>query len=200
MNENNRPKVLIVDDMRENVELMEAYLAVEPYKVFCAYGGKEALRIVDKEKPDIVLLDVMMPEVNGYEVCKILKENPETQFIPVLMLTALSELEDRIKGIEVGADDFLTKPINRLELKTRVKSLLRVKYLHDRLVADRDSLEVKNRVQSILTAVIPTLLQSVSNEEKKVIINQIVDSGCRLEALKTIGNRNDCCEFLIKAA
>ncbi|KKH68721.1 response regulator [Methanosarcina mazei] len=284
LNENNRPKVLIVDDMRENVELMEAYLAVEPYKVFCAYGGKEALRIVDKEKPDIVLLDVMMPEVNGYEVCKILKENPETQFIPVLMLTALSELEDRIKGIEVGADDFLTKPINRLELKTRVKSLLRVKYLHDRLVADKDSLEVKNRVQSILTAVIPTLLQSVSNEEKKVIINQMtgmvektllemyhfenremdlayagnvcaeimnqlggsfystmgendkiwivkgtrcpwkgeearknpilctltrkifsnitlkVDSGCRLEALKTIGNRNDCCEFLIKAA
>lgn len=284
LNENNRPKVLIVDDMRENVELMEAYLAVEPYKVFCAYGGKEALRIVNKEKPDIILLDVMMPEVNGYEVCKILKENPETQFIPVLMLTALSELEDRIKGIEVGADDFLTKPINRLELKTRVKSLLRVKYLHDRLVADRDSLEVKNRVQSILTAVIPTLLQSVSNEEKKVIINQMtgmvektllemyhfenremdlayagnvcaeimnqlggsfystmgendkiwivkgtrcpwkgeearknpilctltrkifsnitlkVDSGCRLEALKTIGNRNDCCEFLIKAA
>lgn len=225
-----------------------------------------------------------MPEINGYEICKILKENPETQFIPVLMLTALSELEDRIKGIEVGADDFLTKPINRLELKTRVKSLLRVKYLHDMLVADRDSLEVKNRVQSILTAVIPTLLQSVSNEEKKVIINQMtgmvektllemyhfedreidlayagnvcaeimnqlggtfsssmgeneklwivkgtkcpwkgeearknpilctltrkifsniilkIDSGCSLEALKTIGNRNDCCEFLIKAA
>lgn len=284
LNENNKLKVLIVDDIRENVELMEAYLGIEPYEVICAYGGKEALQMVDEEKPDIVLLDVMMPEVNGYEVCKILKENPETQFIPVLMLTALSELEDRIKGIEVGADDFLTKPINRLELKTRVKSLLRVKCLHDRLVADRNSLEVKNRVQSILTAVIPTLLQSVSNEEKKVIINQMtgmvektlldmyhfedremdlgyagnvcaeimnqlggsfyssmgedekiwivkgtkcpwkeeearknpilctltrkifsnitlkVDSGCRLEALKTIGNKNDCCEFLIKAA
>ncbi|MPM91912.1 Regulator of RpoS [bioreactor metagenome] len=284
LNEKNKPKILIVDDMKENVELMEAYLAVEPYEVICAYGGKEALQKVNDEKPDIVLLDVMMPEINGYEVCKILKENPETQFIPVLMLTALSELEDRIKGIEAGADDFLTKPINRLELKTRVKSLLRVKYLHDRLVADRDSLEVKNRVQSILTAVIPTLLQSVSNEEKKVIINQMtgmvektlldmyhfekremdlayagsvcaeimnqlggdfssrvdesgntwvvkgikcpwkgeearknpilctltrkifsnitlkVGSGCKLEALKTIGNRNDCCEFLIKAA
>jgi len=173
LNEKNTPKVLIVDDMKENVELMEAYLAVEPYDVICAYGGKEALQKVKEEEPDIVLLDVMMPEVNGYEVCKILKENPETQFIPVLMLTALSELEDRIKGIEAGADDFLTKPINRLELKTRVKSLLRVKCLHDRLVADRDSLEVKNRVQSILTAVIPTLLQSVSNEEKKVIINQM---------------------------
>lgn len=284
LNEKNKPKVLIVDDMKENIELMEAYLAVEPYEVISAYGGNEALQKVKDEKPDIVLLDVMMPEINGYEVCKILKENPETQFIPVLMLTALSELEDRIRGIEVGADDFLTKPINRLELKTRVKSLLRVKCLHDRLVADRDSLEIKNRVQSILTSVIPTLLQSVSNEEKKVIINQMtgmvektlfdlyhfedremdlayagnvcaeimnqmggtfsssmgenenlwvvrgtkcpwkgeearknpilctltrkifsnitlkVDSACSLEALKTIGNRNDCCEFIIKAA
>ncbi|KKH96286.1 response regulator receiver protein [Methanosarcina sp. 1.H.T.1A.1] len=284
MNDKNKPKVLIVDDMKENIELMEAYLAVEPYEVISAYGGNEALQKVKDEKPDIVLLDVMMPEINGYEVCKILKENPETQFIPVLMLTALSELEDRIRGIEVGADDFLTKPINRLELKTRVKSLLRVKCLHDRLVADRDSLEIKNRVQSILTSVIPTLLQSVSNEEKKVIINQMtgmvektlfdlyhfedremdlayagnvcaeimnqmggtfsstmgenenlwvvrgtkcpwkgeearknpilctltrkifsnitlkVDSACSLEALKTIGNRNDCCEFIIKAA
>jgi len=284
LNEKNKPKVLIVDDMKENVELMEAYLAVEPYEVISAYGGKEALQKVKEEKPDIILLDVMMPEVNGYEVCKILKENPETQFIPVLMLTALSELEDRIRGIDVGADDFLTKPINRLELKTRVKSLLRVKCLHDRLVSDRDSLDVKNRVQSILTSIIPTLLQSVSNEEKKVIINQMtgmvektlfdlyhfedremdlayagnvcaeimnqmggtfssvmgenekswvvkgtkcpwkgeearknpilctltrkifsnitlkVDSACSLEALKTIGNRNDCCEFIIKAA
>lgn len=284
LNEKNKPKVLIVDDMKENIELMEAYLAVEPYEVISAYGGNEALQKVKDEKPDIVLLDVMMPEINGYEVCKILKENPETQFIPVLMLTALSELEDRIRGIEVGADDFLTKPINRLELKTRVKSLLRVKCLHDRLVADRDSLEIKNRVQSILTSVIPTLLQSVSNEEKKVIINQMtgmvektlfdlyhfedremdlayagnvcaeimnqmggtfsstmgenenlwvvrgtkcpwkgeearknpilctltrkifsnitlkVDSACSLEALKTIGNRNDCCEFIIRAA
>lgn len=284
MNEKNKPKILIVDDMKENVELMEAYLAVEPYEVISAYGGKEALWKAKEEKPDIILLDVMMPEVNGYEVCKLLKENPETQFIPVLMLTALSELEDRIRGIDVGADDFLTKPINRLELKTRVKSLLRVKCLHDRLVFDRDSLEVKNRVQSILTSIIPTLLQSVSNEEKKVIINQMtgmvektlfdlyhfedremdlayagnvcaeimnqmggdfssymgenekswvvrgtkcpwkgeearknpilctltrkifsnitlkIDSACSLEALKTIGNRNDCCEFIIKAA
>ena len=75
MNEKNTPKVLIVDDMKENVELMEAYLAVEPYDVICAYGGKEALQKVKEEEPDIVLLDVMMPEVNGYEVCKILKEN-----------------------------------------------------------------------------------------------------------------------------
>ena len=168
-----RPKILIVDDMPENVELIEAYLSVEPYDVITAYSGREALLKVKEEKPDMILLDVMMPEVSGYEVCKIVKDDPETQFIPVLMLTALSELEDRIKGIEAGADDFLTKPINRLELKTRVKSLLRVKCMHDRLVADRDSLEIKNRIQSILTAIIPTLLQVISNEEKKVVINQM---------------------------
>lgn len=121
----------------------------------------------------MILLDVMMPEVSGYEVCKIVKNNPETQFIPVLMLTALSDIKDRITGIEAGADDFLTKPINRLELKTRVKSLLRIKCMHDRLVADRNSLEIKNQVQSILTAIIPTLLRFVSNEEKRIIINQM---------------------------
>jgi two-component system, cell cycle response regulator len=283
-NEESRPKILIVDDMPENVELMEAYLSVESYEIITASGGREAIQRLKEEKLDIILLDVMMPEISGYDVCKIVKSNPETQFIPVLMLTALSQIEDRIKGIEAGADDFLIKPINRLELKTRVKSLLRVKYLHDQLVADRDSLEIKNRVQSILTAVIPNLLEVISNEEKKIIINQMtgmvektlldmyhfenrkmdfayagevcaeimnqlggnfssemgekesswivrgtkcpwkaeearknpilctltrkifsnitlkIDSGFSVEALKTIGNRNDCCEFLIKGA
>jgi CheY-like chemotaxis protein len=85
----NKPKVLIVDDMKENVELMEAYLAVEPYEVICAYGGKEALQKVKDEKPDIVLLDVMMPEINGYEVCKILKENPKPSLFLSLCLHSL---------------------------------------------------------------------------------------------------------------
>ena len=232
----------------------------------------------------MILLDIIIPDMNGYDICKIIKDDPETQFIQVLMLTGLSELQDKIKGIEAGADDFLIKPINRLELKTRVKSMLRVKSMHDRLVADRDRLEIKNRIQSILTSIIPTLLQAISHEEKKIIINQItgmvektlldmyyfenremdfayageicaevmnqlggnftsfmgetenswiikgtkcpwkgeearknsilctltrkifsnialkVDSDFNIEARKTIGNKNDCCEFLIKVA
>lgn len=171
--EEKTPKILIVDNEEINVELMEAYLLSEPYTTITAYGGKEALRKVSEEKPDMVLLDVMMPEVDGYEVCKTLKADSETRFTPVLMLTALSELEHRIQGIEAGADDFLTKPINKLELTTRVKSLLRVKDLHDRLAAERDSLEAKNRIQGILTEIIPTLLQAISHEEKNVMIKQM---------------------------
>jgi two-component system, cell cycle response regulator len=173
LNEKSKPKILIVDDIPENIELVEACLSMEPYDIVTAHGGKEAIQILKEEKLDMILLDVMMPEISGYEVCKIIKNNPETQFIPVLMLTALSELEDRIKGIEAGADDFLIKPINRLELTTRVKSLLKVKCMHDRLLADRNRLEIKNRVQNILTAIIPTLFRAVSNEEKKIIINQM---------------------------
>lgn len=169
----NLQKVLIVDDQPENVELMEAYLFKAPYRTISAYSGQEALLKVKDEKPDLVLLDIMMPGMDGYEVCKLLKNNQETQFIPILMLTALSEFEDRIKGIEAGADDFLTKPINKLELGTRVKSLLRVKCLHDKLVAERNTLEIKNRVRGILTAIIPTLFQSVYPEQRKIVIKQM---------------------------
>ncbi|MDD3043290.1 MAG: methanogen output domain 1-containing protein [Methanosarcinaceae archaeon] len=167
------PKVLIVDDMPQNVELMEAFLATEPYELIRACDGKEALQQVKYENPDIVLLDVMMPVMDGFEVCRILKNDINTQFIPVLMLTALSELNDRIKGIDAGADDFLTKPINSMELKTRVKSLLRVKCLHDRLVMEKNALAIQNKVRSILTAILPTLLQSLHPEQKKIIINQM---------------------------
>lgn len=127
-------KILVVDDEPVNVELLEAHLSGAEYEVVTAYGGVEALEKVESEKPDLILLDVMMPGLNGFDVCKILKEKEETMFIPVVMVTALRELEDKIKGIESGADDFLTKPVNSLELITRVKSLLRIKYLHDELI------------------------------------------------------------------
>ncbi|MDG6243650.1 MAG: response regulator [Methanolobus sp.] len=132
-----RDKVLIVDDEQAIVELMALYLKSD-YDVVPAYSGQEALDKVKSEKPDIILLDVMMPDMNGYEVCRVLKTSVETQFLPVVMVTALSGKDDRIKGIEVGADEFLGKPVNRLELVTRVKSLLRIKHLQDKVLAERN--------------------------------------------------------------
>ena len=130
-------KVLIVDDESMNVRLLEAYL-IHEYELISASGGIEALEKVEAHNPDIILLDVMMPDITGYEVCKTLKGSEKTRFIPIIMVTALSSLEDRIKGIEAGADDFLTKPLDRIEIKTRVGSLLRIKKLHDELIAERD--------------------------------------------------------------
>lgn len=132
-----KDKVLIVDDEMAIVELMGLYLKSD-YDILTAYNGQEALDKVKSEKPDIILLDVMMPDMNGYEVCRILKTSVETQFLPVIMVTALSGKDDRIKGIEVGADEFLDKPVNRLELVTRVKSLLRIKHLQDKMLAERN--------------------------------------------------------------
>ncbi|SFM17379.1 response regulator [Methanolobus profundi] len=132
-----RDKVLIVDDEQAIVELMGLYLKSD-YEVIPAYSGQEALDKVKSEKPDIILLDVMMPDMNGYEVCRVLKTSVETQFLPVVMVTALSGKDDRIKGIEVGADEFLGKPVNRLELVTRVRSLLRIKHLQDKILAERN--------------------------------------------------------------
>ena len=126
-------KILVVDDKPLNVELLEADLVSSGYDVVTAYDGKTALELVAAEKPDLILLDVMMPGMDGFEVCRRLKSNEETILIPVVMVTALSDKADRIKGIEAGVDDFLTKPVDRQELKARVKSLMRVKLFTDEL-------------------------------------------------------------------
>jgi class 3 adenylate cyclase/CheY-like chemotaxis protein len=125
-----RPRVLVVDDHEQNVELLEAYLA-GGYEALKAYNGEEALEKARADPPDLILLDVIMPGLNGYEVCRRLKQGEETRFIPVVMVTALQEKEERIKGLEAGADDFLTKPVDQVELLARVKSLLRIKQFHD---------------------------------------------------------------------
>ena len=125
--------VLVVDDLEPNIKLLEAKLLAEYYTVFTANNGVSALEILSQNKIDIVLLDVMMPGMDGFETCKKIKENPETTHIPVVMVTALSELEDRVKGLESGADEFLTKPINDIALFARVKSLARMKTVIDEL-------------------------------------------------------------------
>jgi len=125
--------VLVVDDNQQNRELLQAYLEdVDCYTV-AANDGLEALEILAKDPPDLVLLDVMMPKMSGFEVCRRIKNNPKTTDIPVIMVTALNEFGDIERGIDSGTDDFLSKPVNKLELLTRVKTMLKLKHLTDKL-------------------------------------------------------------------
>ena len=126
-------RILVVDDNPHARELLRAALVAEGYTVTLAEGGEEALTKVAEEVPELILLDINMPGLNGYEVCSRLKGTEATRLIPIIFLTSMSDLEDRLRGIEVGADDFLTKPFRKVELLARAKSLLRVKRLNDRL-------------------------------------------------------------------
>ena len=131
-------KILIADDNEQNRELLEAYLLDGDYEIEMSVDGPSTLEKVKSFEPDIVLLDIMMPKLSGYEVCQRLKADAATHDIPILMVTALNEMGDIEKAVAAGCDDFLTKPVNRLELTTRVRSLLRVRHLtneRDRLLA-----------------------------------------------------------------
>jgi class 3 adenylate cyclase/CheY-like chemotaxis protein len=138
-------KILVVDDTPKNVKLLADILTVKGYAVVTAGSGAEALKQVAAEKPDLVLLDVVMPEMSGYEVCRKIRETPETQILPVVMVTALDPSEERVKGLDAGADDFLTKPINQPELLARVRSLLRIKELYDTVQAQAAELSDWNK-------------------------------------------------------
>ena len=118
-------RVLIVDDNLQNLELLEAYLEALPCRVQTATDGLDALAIVERTQPDLILLDVMMPRMSGFEVCKKLKGNPATADLPVIMVTALTEVSDVERSVEVGADDFVSKPVNRQDLVERVTRLLK---------------------------------------------------------------------------
>ncbi len=124
-------KILVVDDIAPNVKLLEAKLAREFFRVITAMSGPEALEKAKTEKPDVILLDIMMPGMDGFEVCEKLKADPATQNIPVVMVTALTDISDRVRGLEAGADDFLSKPVNDLALMSRVRSLIRLKMTAD---------------------------------------------------------------------
>ncbi len=128
-----RPVVLAVDDRPLNLELVQAYLAEIDCDVITADNGHDAVHAVQKQRIDLLLLDVMMPGIDGFEVCRRIKSDPKTRLLPVVLVTALNQVPDRVRGLEVGADDFIAKPVDRFELVARVRSLLRVKALYDRL-------------------------------------------------------------------
>lgn len=126
--------IIVVDDKLPNVKLLTEKLHRRYYNCFPAYSGLEAIKLLEQEKIDIILLDVMMPHLDGFQTCKMIKDNPETSNIPIIMVTALTDIESKIKGLESGADEFLSKPINDLELFARVESLTRTKSLIDELM------------------------------------------------------------------
>jgi two-component system alkaline phosphatase synthesis response regulator PhoP len=128
-----KPVVIVVDDNQQNLELLQAYLEDMDCVTVPANDGLEALEIISKNPPDLVLLDIMMPKMSGFEVCKRIKNDPQTSNIPVIMVTALNEFGDIERGVDSGTDDFLSKPVNKLELITRVKTMLKLKHLSDKL-------------------------------------------------------------------
>ena len=161
MGNENPASVLIVEDNRESIDLLMYFLKPAGYELQTAEDGVEALKYVKHHPPDIILLDAMLPRLNGYQVCRHLKSDPKTEHIPIIMITALKELKDKLKALEVGADDFLTKPFDSIELMARVKSLLRLKKYHDdlikqnqQLIQQQKMLERENQLKKELTNLI----------------------------------------------
>jgi diguanylate cyclase (GGDEF)-like protein len=181
MNNHNEPIILVVDNEPESRELIRACLIPQGYQIIDAIDGEDAINKVKEFIPDLILLGVIMPKKNGFEVCRILKASPDTLFIPIIIVTVLSGQEDRIKGIEAGADDFLSKPIDTHELVSRVKSLLLIKTQHDEIERTNRQLtdlaaklEQHNREVTLLSEMGEQLHICLTTEEAYSVIKQFV--------------------------
>jgi len=158
--------ILVVDDDQRNVRLMESILRGSGYQVVKAYNGEEALRLVESGRPDLLVLDVMMPRMSGFELCQRLKGRYETRFLPIIMVTALNALEDKVQALEYGADDFLSKPINKLELLAKVRSVLRVKALQDEVERRKSEIEAANQQLVRMQGFKESMMQMVVHDLK----------------------------------
>jgi signal transduction histidine kinase len=190
-----KAKLLVVDDTPANVKLLVDLLEAHQFSVITASSGEEALRLIAMEYPDLILLDVMMPGMNGYDVCKRIRENPATALLPIVMVTALDPAEEKLHGIEAGADDFLTKPIHKAELLARVRSLLRVKALHDAIKAHAGELAEWNRKlevkleQEAKLAEVARSLGDIGHEVKNLLMPIVTGSGLLEDELKELLSR-----------
>ncbi|MHB2019545.1 MAG: response regulator [Candidatus Xenobia bacterium] len=144
------PLILIIDDNKQNVQLLKVCLESKDYRTLVAYDGEEGIRLAVDARPDLILLDVMLPGMDGFEVCRRLKSMNHVPFVPIIMITALSEPQDKIRGLEEGADDYLSKPFDRLELYSRVKNLVRLKRTLEDQIALRKRLEVEEKTRELL--------------------------------------------------
>ncbi|MCB0299950.1 MAG: response regulator, partial [Calditrichaeota bacterium] len=154
-------KILIVEDTRESLDLLTYFLKPSGYQLISVIDGVEALEYINKDLPDLILLDVMLPRLNGFQVCERLKKDKRTFHIPIIMITALKDLKDKIRALEAGADDFVTKPFDSVELVARVKSLLKSKFYYDKLKQQnielerqKNALEEEDRLKEQLTELI----------------------------------------------
>ena len=138
------PRILVIDDEEKNIKLIKGLLMRESYHINGCFSGEEALEFLQNDKPDLILLDILMPGIDGFEVCRMLKQDVSTRVIPIVMVTALNDKEDRKKALDAGAEDFLNKPLDKFELIARVKSLLRIKSYHDELINSHTEIAKKN--------------------------------------------------------
>jgi two-component system cell cycle response regulator len=192
-------RILVVDDVLINVKLMQAKLTAEYFDVMVAYGGQEAIEVARHELPDIILLDVMMPVIDGYQVCRTLKDDSRTAHIPIIMVTALDQPFDRVNGLECGADDFVTKPVQDAILMARIRSLVRLKTVTDELrmrEATNNSLGADGRSPTVQLKVQPKGADIVLVEDKDRSAAHIADALAEMGKVTVISNCADVVETL----
>jgi DNA-binding response OmpR family regulator len=195
-------KILVVDDVALNVKLLADLLAVKGYATCTASSGAEALAAVARERPDLVLLDVMMPGMSGYEVCAALRADPAHAMLPIVLVTALDPAQERARGLDAGADDFLNKPVSQAELLARVRSLLRIKSLYDEVSRQKAELAELNATLERRVADGVAQLERVGRLKRffSPHLAELIVGGDAADPLRATGARSPWCSSTCAAS